>query len=348
MQEIRLSEIASQVGGVLEGDLDPVITGVAGIDEAGPGDLTFLARPGLAEALARSGAAGVLVGPDLAVSVPAVRVEDPYRAFAGFLARLQTPTDRIFPPGVHPTAVVDPSADVSGAAAIGPYCVVGPGTTVGRGTRLGPHVVLGCDVTVGADCTLHARVTLREGTVVGDRVVIQAGCILGTEGFGYLPSAEGLQQIPQVGIVVLEDGVELGAGVCIDRATVGRTVIGAGSKIDNQVQIGHNVRVGRDCTLSAQTGIAGSSKLGDRVMAGGQVGIADHVTLGNDVKIAAKTGIMKDAADGATLFGYPALDIRESMRMTAAVRRLPDLLKRVAQLEKSLEPGNDRPGGGQE
>ena len=148
-------------------------------------------------------------------------------------------------------------------------------------------------------------------------------------------------QIPQIGIVQIEDGVELGADVCIDRATIGKTVIGAGSKIDNQVQIGHNVRVGKDCSLSAQVGIAGSTKLGDRVMAGGQVGIADHVTIGNDVKIGAKSGIMKDAKDGVALFGTPAVDFKESMRMTAAVRRLPDLLKRVAQLEKFVSSSEE-------
>jgi UDP-3-O-[3-hydroxymyristoyl] glucosamine N-acyltransferase len=341
MQEIKLSEIAALVGGELEGDRDPVITGVAGVEEAGTGDLTFLARPGLVATLEKSGAAGVLVGPGLEVSVPAVRVEDPYRAFAAFLARLQTPLDRLFPPGVHPTAVVDPTARVADTAAIGPYSVVGAGSVIGPGTRLAALVVIGCDVTVGADCRFHAQVSIREGSVIGDRVI-------GSDGFGYLTSPQGIQQIPQVGIVEIGDDVELGANVCVDRATVGRTVVGAGSKIDNQVQIGHNVRVGRDTILCAQVGIAGSCVLGDRVVAGGQVGIADHVTLGNDVRIGAQSGIMKDAADGQTVFGSPATDIRESMRITAAMRRLPDLMKRVAQLEKSLGSGDHPPDADQE
>lgn len=343
MQEIKLSEIAALVGGELEGDRDPVITGVAGVEEAGEGDLTFLARSSLVETLEGSGAAGVLVGPGIEVTVPAVRVEDPYRAFAGFLARLQTPVDRVFPPGVHPTAVIDPTADVSGVLSIGPFCVVGAGSTVGAGTRLGAQVTIGCDVTVGADCRFHAQVSVREGTVVGDRVVLSSGCVIGSDGFGYLTSPGGIEQIPQVGIVEIGDDVEMGANVCVDRATAGRTVIAAGSKIDNQVQIGHNVRVGRDTILCAQVGIAGSSRVGDRVIAGGQVGIADHLKIGNDVRIGAQSGIMKDAEDGETIFGSPAMDIKASMRMTAAMRRLPDLLKRVAQLEKSLESGDHQP-----
>jgi len=341
MQEIKLSEVAAQVGGVLVGDRDPVVTGVAGIDEAGPGDLTFMARSGLTTALEQSGAAGVLVGPGIEVSIPSIRVDNPYQAFAAFITRFQTPLDRVFPPGIHPTAVVDETADVSAAFSVGPYCVVGAGTVVGKGCRLGPHVVLGCDVTVGQDCCLYSHVTLREGTQVGDRVIVRSGCVIGSDGFGYLQSAQGLQEIPQVGIVEIQDGVELGADVCIDRATIGRTVIGAGSKIDNQVQIGHNVRVGKDCTLCAQVGIAGSVKVGDGVIAGGQVGIADHLTIGKMVRIGAQSGIMKDVEDGMTLFGTPAMDIKKSMRTTAAIRRLPELLRRVAELEKSVSPSDE-------
>ncbi|MEN8008302.1 MAG: UDP-3-O-(3-hydroxymyristoyl)glucosamine N-acyltransferase, partial [Candidatus Krumholzibacteriota bacterium] len=245
MKPLRLSEIAEILGGELVGQDDPLITGAAGIEQAGPGDLTFLARRNLGQALADSGAAAVLVGPDQEVLLPAIRLADPYGAFAVFLERFQADIERVFPPGIHPTAVIDPAAEVSGAAAIGPFCVVGPGTVVGAGSRLGAHVVLGNDVTVGSDCLVYARVTVREGCLIGDRVIIHAGVILGSDGFGYLPGKKSIRKIPQVGIVEIQDDVEIGAGSCVDRATTGRTVVGQGSKVDNLVQIGHNVTIGK-------------------------------------------------------------------------------------------------------
>jgi len=331
-----LSEIAALVGGELVGDADPEISGAAGVEDAGEGELTFVADAALLPVLAASRATAVLLGPDLAADRPAVRCPDPKRAFARLLERLLPEVDRVFPPGVHPTAVIDATAEVE-AVAVGPYCVIGAGSRVGRGTRLGPHVVLGPDVTVGPDCVLHARVTVREGCEIGRGVVLHAGVVIGTEGFGYLQGDNGLERIPQVGKVIVEDGVELGAGTCIDRATTGATVVGAGSKIDNLIQIGHNVKIGRHCALSAQTGISGSCVLGDGVTAGGQVGIADHVTIGDGAKIGAQSGIMKDVEPGASVFGYPALEVTETFRIVGALRKLPDLLKRVARLERGAD-----------
>lgn len=335
MRTMLLSEVAALVGGELLGPGDPTITGAAGVESAGPGDLTFVSRRGLLPALARSGAAAAIIGPGMSCDLPAVRHDQPYAAFARVLALSLPDPDRIFPPGVHPTAVVAPDADVARAAAVGPYCVVGAGTTVGEGSRLGAHVVLGPDVTVGRDCRLHPHVTVREGCRLGDGVVLHAGVVVGTEGFGYLPGPAGLVPVPQVGIVVIGDGVEVGAGTCIDRATTGATVIGEGTKIDNQIQIGHNVRIGRHCALSAQTGISGSSVLGDGVTAGGQVGVGDHVTIGDGVRIGAKSGIARDVPAGESVFGYPALEAGEAFRIAGALRRLPELLRRVAGLERA-------------
>jgi UDP-3-O-[3-hydroxymyristoyl] glucosamine N-acyltransferase len=294
-------------------------------------------------ALEASLATAVLVGPGQEVDRPAVRVDDPYGAFASLLELVLPDPDRLFAPGVHPTAVIAADAEVVQGVAIGAYCVLGAGARVGAGTRLGPHVILGCDSVVGRDCTVHGRVTVREGSAIGDRVILHSGAVIGSDGFGYLPSPEGLRKIPQVGIVEIGDDVEIGANVCIDRATTGRTVIGAGSKIDNQVQIGHNVVLGKHCTLSAQTGIAGSCVLGDRVTAGGQVGIGDHIRIGSNVRLGGQTGVIGDIPEGMSVFGTPALERRESFRLYAALRKLPGLLRRVEQLEgNSSGPDEDR------
>jgi UDP-3-O-[3-hydroxymyristoyl] glucosamine N-acyltransferase len=195
-------------------------------------------------------------------------------------------------------------------------------------------VTLGPDVAVGERCVLHPQVTVREGCTLGADVVLHVGVVIGSEGFGYLPGESGLEPIPQVGTVVIEDRVEIGAGSCIDRATTGTTVVATGTKIDNLIQIGHNVKVGRHCALSAQTGISGSCVIGDGVTAGGQVGIADHVTIGDGARIGAQSGIMKDVEPGTSVFGSPALDVGETFRIFGAMRKLPEILRRLAKLER--------------
>jgi UDP-3-O-[3-hydroxymyristoyl] glucosamine N-acyltransferase len=334
MDPVRLRDLARQLGAELVGDGDVLVTGVAGLEHAGDGDITFLAARDRVEQLAECPAIAVIIGPDLVADRPALRVADPYGAFAQLLGSQEMDVDRVFPLGIHPTAVVDPTADVSQAAAIGPYCVIGGGTVIGEGTRLGAHVVLGPEVTVGRDGRFHAGVCVRERCRVGDRVILHANCVIGSDGFGYRPGPDGLMKIPQVGVVVLEDDVEVGAGTCVDRATVGQTVIGRGTKLDNLVQIGHNVVIGSHCAISAQTGISGSCRLGDGVVMGGQVGLADHLVIGDGVKVGAKSGLHRDTPAGSEVFGYPALDAREAFRVASALRKLPDLLRTVARLER--------------
>jgi UDP-3-O-[3-hydroxymyristoyl] glucosamine N-acyltransferase len=348
MLPLRLSEIATLVGGTLLGEADPEIRGAAGLEEAGAADLSFVTDAKRLADVAASRAGALLLGPDLPPDRPAVRVADPYRAFARLLAELTIDADRAFPPGVHPTAIVAPDADVAAATALGPYCVVGAGAVLGSGCRLGAHVVIGCDVVLGRDCTVHPQVVIREGCRLGERVVVHAGVVLGSDGFGYLPGEAGMDKIPQVGIVAVGDDVEIGSGVTVDRATTGRTVIGPGTKLDNQVQIGHNVRLGAHCALSAQTGVAGSSVLGNGVVCGGQVGIADHITIGDGVKLGGQTGVMEDIASGSRVFGTPALDVEEAFRNVAAVRRLPalrgqvrEIARKLAALEARLADGPD-------
>jgi UDP-3-O-[3-hydroxymyristoyl] glucosamine N-acyltransferase len=334
MRALNLSEIAELLGGTLVGDQDPVIEGVASIEDAGPGDLTFVAKPKFLGKLVGCRASAVIIGPGMTTDLPALMVEQPFPAFAEFLKRFQTDLDRVFPPGVHPTAVIDPEAEVAAASSIGPFCVVGPGTVIGAGSRLGSHVALGPDIVIGRDCLIYPQVTVRDGTILGDRVILHAGCSIGTDGFGYLPTATGPGKVPQVGIVVLEDDVEIGAGSCVDRSTTGRTVIGAGTKLDNQVQVAHNVTIGRGCAISAQSGISGSSVLEDGVTVGGKVGVGDHLRLGRGSKIAGGSGVIRDVPAGGTVFGYPALEFQEGFRLVAALRKLPGLLRRVAKLEK--------------
>jgi UDP-3-O-[3-hydroxymyristoyl] glucosamine N-acyltransferase len=333
---LRLRDLAALLDAELIGDGEVLVSGAAGLEDAGPGDITFLARASLAGRLGASRAGAVIIGPDLEADRPALRVADPYRTFARLLARLATPLDRVFPPGIHPTAVIDPTATVAEGVALGPYAVVGAGCTIGRGARLGPHVVLECDATVGEDCVLYANVVVRERCRVGNRVILHAGCVLGADGFGYMPGPAGLEKIPQVGIVVVEDDVEMGAGVCVDRATSGETVIGRGCKLDNLVQVGHNVRIGPNSVFSAQTGISGSCVIGSGVTMGGQVGVADHVTVGDNVKVGGKTGVHRSIPDGSVVFGYPALEVGEARRVAAAIRRVPELIRTVARLEQRL------------
>ncbi len=336
MRALNLSLIADQLEGRFVGAEDPLIDGAASLEEAGPTDLAFLASAKQQDRLQGCRAGGVIIGPGVETTIPAIVVDKPYHAFARFLEGLQVARDRVFPPGVHPSAVVDSTADLDPTVALGPYCVVGAGCRLGAGTRLGPHVCVGPDVTIGRDCLIYAQVTIREGCVLGDRVILHAGCAVGTDGFGYVPTETGPRKVPQVGIVVLEDDVEIGAGTCIDRATTGQTLVGAGTKIDNQVQIGHNVKVGRACAMSAQTGISGSCTLEDGVTLGGKVGIADHLRVGQGAQVAGMSGLIRDVPPKGVVFGYPALDFTEAFRIVGAMRKLPGLLKRVARLEKRL------------
>ncbi len=322
-----LSDLAQELGGELLGPGDLVISGVSGLEDAGPEDLSFVAHKVAAARVSSSRAGALIVGPDFAPDRPAIRMADPHKGFVRILALFVPDIELVFPAGIHPTAVVSENVDMTGVSSIGPYCVIGPNVVLGQGTRLGPHVILEAGVVLGKNCKIFGRVTIRYGCQIGDRVSIHPGAVIGSDGFGYLPGPEGLEKIPQVGIVVIEDDVEIGAGVCVDRATAGRTVIAKGTKIDNLVQIGHNVKIGAHCALSAQVGVAGTVTIEEGVVAGGQVGIGDHLHIGAGAKLAGKSGVWRDVPAGATVFGYPALNIKEAFRITSAMRRLPELVR---------------------
>jgi UDP-3-O-[3-hydroxymyristoyl] glucosamine N-acyltransferase len=330
----RLSELARRLGVPLEGDADPEIRGAAGLADARDGDITFAEDARRAANLAHSDASAAVVGSDVPCALPALRCDDPRALFTRILALFAPDPAAVFVPGIHPTAVIHPAAELGDVTSVGAYAVIGAGVEIGDGACIGPHVVIEAGARLGEGCVIHAHVTIRERCRLGREVILHPGVVVGSDGFGYHPGPGGLVRIPQIGIVVLEDGVEIGANSCVDRATTGETRIRAGTKIDNLVQIAHNVRIGAHTAISAQTGISGSCVVGDGVTMGGQVGMADHLTLGDGVKVAAKSGLTRDVPDGQTVFGYPATEFKRGFRLVALTHRLPEFQARLARLER--------------
>jgi UDP-3-O-[3-hydroxymyristoyl] glucosamine N-acyltransferase len=316
---------------------------VAGIDEAGPGDLTFVANPKYASRLSKTRATAVIVSPDLATPLPSLLAANPYLAYARAVALLHPEVAP--PPGIHPSAEVHPSAVLGADVHVGALVVVGPRVRVGRGSVLHPLVALGEDVVLGQDCVLHSGVHVRERCRLGDRVVVQNGAVIGADGFGFARDDEGrYHKIPQRGIVVIEDDVEIGALAAIDRAALAETRIGRGVKLDNLVQVGHSVTIGEDSVLAGQVGIAGSTVIGSRVTLAGQVGVAGHLRIGDGVVATAQTGIPSSVAAGRMISGYPAIDNRAWLKSSAVFARLPELQKRVRELEREIQELRKRLG----
>jgi UDP-3-O-[3-hydroxymyristoyl] glucosamine N-acyltransferase len=333
---VRLADLAMQLGCRLEGDGTIDVTRVAGLDDARPGDVTFLANPRYASRLALTEASAVIVDATVTSAPCAIlRTDAPYLAFANAVGLL-TPPPRPAP-GISSLASIDPTAIIGPDVFVGAFVVIGPRSGVGARTAIYPHVVVGADVTIGADCVLRAHVSVRESVVLGDRVVLQDGAVVGSDGFGFAQRPDGThQKIPQVGRVVIEDDVEIGAQSAIDRPAVGETRIGAGTKIDNLVQVAHGVKIGRHALLAAQAGIAGSATLGDRAMMAGQSGVTGHVHLGPGVIVSAKSAVTKDVAAGQQVAGVPAVPIDEWREGVVLLRRLPELRAAVAALEARL------------
>jgi UDP-3-O-[3-hydroxymyristoyl] glucosamine N-acyltransferase len=331
--EYTLAEIAQWVGGTLEGAGDLRIRSVAGIEEAGPADLTFVANPKYHGWLATTRAGAILLAPGVAArdDLAVVRTADPYGALAKVLV-LFDPGMPDLSCGVDPRACVAAEAEIAGDAAIGPGVIVAAGASIGaRSCLLGTSYV-GENATVGEDCLLYPGVYVGARCRLGDRIIVQAGAVIGADGFGYAPSEGGYRKIPQIGIVIVEDDVEIGANACIDRATVGATRIGRGTKIDNLVQVAHNVTIGPGSALAAQAGVAGSTRLGKGVRLGGQAGLVGHLRIGDGASVGAQAGVIGDVAAGETVSGYPARPHREAMRVEATLRRLPELVKRLRRL----------------
>ncbi len=333
---MTLGELARRLECPVEGDSGIEIHRVAKIESAGPGDLTFLHHSKYAGALAATKASAVIAGAD-ATGAPCavIRSPSPYLTFARALQVLSP--GRRPDPGVHALAVVAPDAAVDASATVGAFAVIEGGARIGARTVVHPHVVIGADAVIGADCLLHAHVCIRERCVLGARVIVQNGAVIGSDGYGFAQRADGShEKIPQLGPVVIEDDVEIGANTTIDRPAVGETRIKSGTKVDNLVQIAHGVVVGHHSLLAAQVGIAGSTVVGDRVMFGGQVGVSGHLTIGDRVKLAAKTGATGSIEADGHMSGYPSMDTREWRRANAVFRKLPEMRKQLKDLERRL------------
>ncbi len=328
---MNLSDLAHRLGASLDGDGSAQITGVAGIEHAGPGQITFVSNKRYAALARTTRAAAVLVEPTFPpLAVATLRVPDPYFAFAKTIELFYDPPASA--PGIHPTAVIAPSARIGARAHIGAYVVVGEHVVLGDDATLYPHVVLYPYVLAGKSFVAHAHAVVREHCRLGDHVTLQNGAVIGADGFGFArtPAAPGepaWYKIRQSGPAVLEDHVEVQANSCVDRASIGETRVGRGAKIDNLVQVGHGSSVGENTLLCAQVGLAGSTAVGRNVILAGQVGVAGHCTIGDGVVATAQSGIPNDVEAGKTVSGYPAIDNRQWLRAVALFHRLPGLLR---------------------
>jgi UDP-3-O-[3-hydroxymyristoyl] glucosamine N-acyltransferase len=331
---MRVEELAELLAGKFQGERAREIRGVAGLATAGPQDLTY-AEGALALGRAASSQAGCILIPEglLLPGQTTIAVAHPKLAFIRAAAALHPA--KAFAPGIHPTAVIAADARLAPDVSVGAYAVIESAVAVGPETRLGPGVVLGEGVQVGAQCVFHPRVTVYPRARIGNRVILHAGVVVGSDGFGYVFAEGRHHKFPQLGQVVIEDDVEIGSNTTLDRGSLGTTLIGQGTKIDNLVQVAHNVRVGRHCVIAAQTGISGSVEIGDYVVMGGQVGIADHVRIEARAILGAQAGIpsRKIVREGQTVWGTPARPLSEFKKMYAHLSHLPRLAERVKRLE---------------
>ena len=336
---MTLGEVAAQTGGWVAPEAAAhEISGLASLDDANPGDLAFFGYPKYLKAVRKSRATAVLVPHGFGEEVPAIRiwVDDPGAAFAKLLPAFVPPVVT-FPPGVHPTAVVAPEATLGEGVHISPYAVIEPGAIIGARSLISAHTYIGHGVRVGEDCQIYPNVTIRERCTLANRVILPSGVVIGADGFGYEFRDGAHQKIPQTGIVVIEDDVEIGANSTVDRARFGRTWIRKGTKIDNLVQIAHNVTIGENCILCSQVGISGSTRLGNFVTLAGKVGLSGHIELGDGVIFGAMSAIAKDVPAKSIMFGAPARPIREYKATYALRKNIHKLYDRVKKLESKAD-----------
>ena len=336
--EHRLADLAELVGGRVEGDPDHTVEAVRTLEAAGPRDLSFLNHPRYREQALASQAGALLVAGNLAsedFGKPLLIVEDTAYALSVLLNRLHAPEAP--EPGVHPTAVIEPGCEVDPSAHVGPYAVIGSGTRIGASATVHSHVVIGKQCEVGEGAVLHPHAVLYDRTAVGPGAIVHAGAVLGADGFGYATHRGVHHKVPQVGRVVVEKDVEVGANSTIDRATLGETRIGEGTKIDNLVQVGHNVQTGRHCILCGQAGIAGSTQLGNYVVLAGQAGVSGHIKLGDGAQVAAKSAALTSVEPGTQVAGIPAVELRKWRRQSVMIARLEEMSRRIRALEKGSE-----------
>ncbi len=332
---MKLKEIAELVCGELDGDKDIDILGVRGVEDATEGYITFLSDKKYLKKLGLSRASAVIVSDDIDIEIPKIRVKDPYAAFAKVVrAFYPEPEVKI---GVDKRAVLGNKVKIGQEAAIYPFVYVGDDVEIGDGAVLYPFVSIGNNSKIGDNTTIYSNVSIYDRVLIGNNVIIHGGTVIGSDGFGFIKMDNGTyQKIPQVGLVIIEDDVEIGANVCIDRATLDKTIIKRGTKLDNLIQVGHNVVIGEDSVLVAQAGISGSCKLGKGVTIAGQVGIGDHINIGDNVILIPQSGVVKDIESNRVFSGSPAMDHTLWKKTCSALPKLPELIKKVRELEKRL------------
>lgn len=337
--EFNAQQIASYLGGTVEGNPEAAVKTFAKIEEGQEGAISFLANPKYAHYLYETLSSVVLVNQDFVLERPVkatlVRVPNAYEAIARLLSLYESMTQKRT--GIHPLACVSETATLGEGVYVGPFAYVGEGVSIGNGTQIYAHVVLEENTTVGDNCTIYPNVSVYKECRIGNGVVLHSGCVIGADGFGFAPAADGYEKIPQIGIVTIEDNVEIGANACVDRSTMGSTYVRRGAKIDNLVQIAHNVEVGAHTVMSAQVGVAGSTKIGEWCMFAGQVGMAGHLTLPDRTTAGAQAGIHTSRTGGVPLMGTPAIDARTFARSSAVFKNLPDLREEVRNLRKEIE-----------
>lgn len=342
--ELRLAEVVGLVGGnLLVGDPETVLKGVGTLDESGPTDLSFFGVAKYKAQFESTKAGAVLVTPDVESGpegVALIQVENPSLSLA-ILAQKAAEMARAFEPGIRPGAHISEHAQVDSGAAVHLGAVVEAGAVIGAGSEICAGAVVGRGVKVGKDCLVYQNATIREGCVLGDRVVLQPGAVIGSDGFGYVFAGGKHQKVPQLGIVVIEDDVEIGANACVDRARIGKTVIGEGSKIDNLVQIAHNVEIGKHCILVSLSGVAGSAKLHDNVTLGAQVGVGGHIEIASGVQLAGKSGVHKSITEPGPYIGAPAKTPKEELRIWRGLGKLHETTQEVKKLRKELDELKD-------
>ncbi len=339
--EFSAATIAGFLNGEIEGNPDIVVNTIAKIEEGHKGALSFLANPKYEQYIYTTGSSIVLVNktfiPSAKIDATLIRVENAYEAFASLLRLVDQARPR--KKGIHPTAVIEPTAIVGKDVYIGAYTYIGDNCQIGDESSVYPHVYIGDNSKLGRKCTLYPGVKIYHECILGEECTIHAGTVIGSDGFGFAPQSETeFMKIPQLGNVIIEDHVEIGANVAIDRATMGSTLIHKGVKLDNLIQIGHNVEIGENTVMAGQTGIAGSSKIGRNCMFAGQVGVAGHLKIADGTKIGAQSGIPGDIRkENSVLLGYPAIEPREFARSSVIFKKLPELSSKVDRLEKEVE-----------
>ena len=334
---MTLEEVAAAVNGVAVGDKGTVITGISGIKEAEEGDLTFVANSKYISLMKNTRASAIITSMDVKKSdKPIIRTENPSLAFAKMISLL-SPSEISRPKGIDSRAVIGKNVKLGAGTAIQPYVVIEDNVEIGDRTVIYAGGYIGAETKIGNDCLIYPRVTIRERIVIGDRVTVHSGSVIGSDGFGFAAVCGVHHKIPQTGTVVIEDDVSIGANVTIDRARFEKTVIGKGTKIDNLVQIAHNVEIGDNSIIVAQTGISGSTTVGKNVIIAGQSGVVGHITIGDNTIIAAKSGVAKSLPANSKVFGYPARPIVKMRRINACLTRLPDLFRFISVIEKKLK-----------